>query len=550
MLNTRLVPLKSQYGLQDDRAATVQDSGRETEHPYGPNKVPAVVPFRPWLASRQLSFPSDSDCEQYLAFFFDDINACHPVVNEADFRTKSAQMVSSFRLSQRTKYLLALHYIIFACADVLLHVSRDKDPSQRPGRRWYRAASELVENLKSSGHGDISLVQYLVLEAFYLVHTDQAMKAYRVSGLACRLCFQLGLHQQSQWEEPMDCFATHMKQRILWTTFFVDRRIALSCGLPFGMSERDIEVELPAWIPDRDLHPDKPLAVASLEDSATVYLSCMVSFARLGGEVWDRVYSAKATRRPVDPESIAILDAKIKHYIDDVLPTMPLLASSTEQPRKRLRQHALVNTRFSHLRLLLRRRAMVSLNFSAQDGRLCGDLASDIVAQILQHRDEATQASSFRFHMATSLGWALLVLGAVLCKSLDQTDAASLNAAYAQAFQQGLELLKTLSSGLQLARRMLRDLTDIIRVAEVATERLTSKGDQNTEKTHLNGYHADHYANGQVTQHTPGFALPTTEAFVYVQQAPYSGFEMSWDGWNDLDLGGYDPVPGYGVSWI
>jgi len=268
------------------------------------SNTPAIVPFRSWLATRHLDFPPDLDCEQYIAFFFEDINACHPVVNEADFRTKSTAMILHFRCSQRTKYLLALHYIIFACADVLLHVSRDGDPSISPGRRWYKAASDLVESLKSSGHGDISLVQYLVLEAFYLVHTDQAMKAYQVSGLACRLCFQLGLHQQTQWEETSDCFAAHMKQRILWTTFFVDRRIALSCGLPFGMSERDIEVDLPARIPDRDLHPDRALPAASLEDSATVYLSCMVSFARLGGEVWDRVYSAKATTKPVDPESL------------------------------------------------------------------------------------------------------------------------------------------------------------------------------------------------------------------------------------------------------
>ena len=69
-----------------------------------------------------------------------------------------------------------------------------------------------------------------------------------------------------------------MKQRILWTTYFVDRRIALSCGRPYGMADRDIDVDLPVWISDKDLHPEKRLPQVNVEDSFMMYLSCMGTY--------------------------------------------------------------------------------------------------------------------------------------------------------------------------------------------------------------------------------------------------------------------------------
>jgi hypothetical protein len=76
----------------------------------------------------------------------------------------------------------------------------------------------------------------------------------------------------------------------------------------------------------------------------------------------------------------------------------------TQNPTIRhLRQKCLIYTRASHLRLLLRRRLMVDMTYSINDGRLCGRLAMDIVREIVPFRKEAAERSSFRFHMAVSL---------------------------------------------------------------------------------------------------------------------------------------------------
>jgi hypothetical protein len=202
---------------------------------------------------------------------------------------------------------------------------------------------------------------------------------------------------------------------------------------------------------DQDLSPDKPLPQPHTEESYMVYLDCMVQFARLGGEIWDMLFSAAALRQPQHAETIAILDAKIKHWIDDVLPSRPLVPQHANTSLRHRRQRCLVYTRAAHLRLLLRRRLMVSMNFSAADGRLCGNLAMDIVKQISQHSNEAGEQSSFRFHMAVSLGSALLILSTLLCRGL--VDLQNFYAQYSEAFRTGLTLLRQLGKGLHAARR-------------------------------------------------------------------------------------------------
>ena len=182
----------------------------------------------------------------YFDFFFDDdVGPCHPCVNETDFGARSERMISSPHLECRDSCFLALRCIDFACFNVLLGILSLEETRLSPGWKWYKAADELVGRSKFHEKKDLSLVQFLILGAFYSVHEDKPNTAYNISGYASRLCFQFGLHQQSRWEERSDSYFAHMKQRILWTAYSNDRRIALSCGRPCGISDKDIEVDPP-----------------------------------------------------------------------------------------------------------------------------------------------------------------------------------------------------------------------------------------------------------------------------------------------------------------
>ena len=127
------------------------------------------------------------------------------------------------------------------------------------------------------------------------------------------------------------------------------------------------------------------------------------------------MFSAGASKVTSNAQSIATLDAEIKHWADCVLPIKPLFPPNGQPLQRHSRYQILVYTRVSHLRLPLRRRLMVSLTYSGTDVRVCGEIVIEIVRQITYHSSEAGQASSSRFHMAVSLGDVLLILSTLLC---------------------------------------------------------------------------------------------------------------------------------------
>lgn len=78
--------------------------------------------------------------------------------------------------------------------------------------------------------------------------------------------------------------------------------------------------------------------------SANMYLSCMVAFGKFAGEVWDQVFSASAAKNNALDKVVFALDARIKHWQDTILPTVPLLSVSGAPSRTQLRQQNLVRT--------------------------------------------------------------------------------------------------------------------------------------------------------------------------------------------------------------
>lgn len=547
-----LSQIKQSMGITTDLTTGAESpastrTSRPSEVPSSLRREQSSAQLR--IGTKTVPFPNPPDYRDYLDYIFEDVNACHPCLNEGDFRARSAQMLGAPVLDRRESCFLALHFILFACVDILRHVSGPEDDGPPPGQKWYQAADELVGKSKFHGVGDLSLIQFLIFEAFYLTHEDRPNAAYNISGLACRLCYQFGLHQQSRWEEPADSYYTHMKQRILWTTYFVDRRIALSCGRPFGMNDSDITVDFPAYLDDKQVWPDAPLPRENLQTSFLPYMQCMVAFARFSGDIWEKVFSASAASNSA--EEVVVLDTRISHWSAQVLPTIPLLPPGGQPTVRHVRQHILVHTRVAHLRLLLRRSLMVSLTYSAHDGRLCGELAIDIVRLISQRSSEATEASSFRFHMAVSLSGALLILGTLLCRRLSELGLQDNYTSYAEAFRQGLALLRDLGTGLLAARRVLEDLKETINFVTALIDQPAPTPQQPLVRMPSNVEQLFPYGAVDFNQQSAaGYPYETMQTNGARQSGTYNNHEF--DGWTGPHSESHPPVQGnpHGVPWL
>jgi len=116
------------------------------------------------VGSTNFSFPHPADYQRYMDFLFNDLNLYYPCINEADFRMRSEHMLAAQTIHSSDICLLALHYIVFACADIAVDSFPVSVGAKPPGWHWIQAATDLAGQRELSGRGDLSLIQYLVLK--------------------------------------------------------------------------------------------------------------------------------------------------------------------------------------------------------------------------------------------------------------------------------------------------------------------------------------------------------------------------------------------------
>jgi hypothetical protein len=70
--------------------------------------------------------------------------------------------------------------------------------------------------------------------------------AYRIIGLAARMCLELGLHRR---DAVMRSFPSESDRlwvsKIFWSIYILDRRWSFGTGLPFVFQDDDIDPTLP-----------------------------------------------------------------------------------------------------------------------------------------------------------------------------------------------------------------------------------------------------------------------------------------------------------------
>lgn len=190
----------------------------------------------------------------------------------------------------------------------------------------------------------------------------------------------------------------------------------------------------------------------------------MVCWGKFVGDVWDQILSTSASRQGNVAENAIVLDARIRHWTENVLPTYPLLPPDRGPEVRHLRQRTVALTRLNNLRLLLRRKDMLSLKYDGGLGRMCGDLAIDTVERVKAHAPEAKIPSSFRHQMTAALGGAILILSTLLVRDLPSLGLQDKGAAYAESFRDAVGVLQDLAMYLQVARRVADDFKDVIHV--------------------------------------------------------------------------------------
>jgi hypothetical protein len=356
------------------------------------------------------------------------------------------------------------------------------DSKIMPGWHEVSRAEHLLSHASWLGKGNLLTIQCLILKASYLLYVEKCNASYDSMGNAVRLCYQIGLHNESSWKSSE--FDVIMRQRVFWSLFCLDRNISLVCGAPYLIRESDFRVNLPKRIDDRMLFPDKPIPEENEIMSAVTYQHIITQLGKLSSEVWDAMFGMSA-QRPVSQELIAIMDTRIKLLISEIpsqLQWMPenlqATTNSSLLPRYIIRQSLVfflvsqisiglywplvkIVQRANYLRLLLRQDEMVNLRHHRRTAEACVTIAESSVDAVYTYHMSHWKQPTDRYGSVFYMTFAIIPLISVIIKD-NQNDAIRLAAV--ESLRKALFILQDISPGFAFARHTLERFRPTIQV--------------------------------------------------------------------------------------
>ncbi|GAA5832169.1 hypothetical protein JCM11251_004266 [Rhodosporidiobolus azoricus] len=110
---------------------------------------------------------------------------------------------------------------------------------------YYAKAMEHLEVIV--GLHDLKNVQALMLMVMFSFRSPEAPGIWYLVGINMRVCASLGLHRRVPPVQArrMSPYILQLRKRIFWSAYTLDRMMAMSLGRPAGISDHDIDIELP-----------------------------------------------------------------------------------------------------------------------------------------------------------------------------------------------------------------------------------------------------------------------------------------------------------------
>lgn len=148
---------------------------------------------------------------------------------------------------------------------------------------------------------------------YYFMRDDEST-AWRIIGMAGRMCMELGLHHRetygSLFDNEEECAAA---VRVFWSVYCLDRRWSFGTGLPFVLQDTDIDPLLP-----------RP-------DESVPYLIAMVAYGHIASRVWKYV-SNTDSNAPISREDIGYLDYQSLQWLRSIPDSLKYQHPNSQDP--------------------------------------------------------------------------------------------------------------------------------------------------------------------------------------------------------------------------
>ncbi|KAJ5281392.1 hypothetical protein N7478_006764 [Penicillium angulare] len=318
------------------------------------------------------------------------------------------------------------------------------------GQRLYLSIKPVIESKLWEPHG-IKNIQLFAIVATYHFHTDDDAMAYRLIGLAARMCLEMGLHRrdalmklfpnENQWEEVT---------RVFWTVYSLDRRWSFGTGLPFVIQDEDIDPTLPE------------------PDTSLLYLRCMISYNRISSKIW---YSGLGSEGTTDirRDEIGYLDYQVLQWykqVPDELKFYPVESpkngESASRGMRRLR--VLLYLRMNQLRILIYRPVLHSAASILED-RAHAQTVVDIAKDTVRVLTRLNQMSDIYRTQQITFNYFLVAALAVLFLAVCHTPS-DFNRQVRDEFYMALDLINGFSTKSYVSKRLWKTIKGLRKIGE------------------------------------------------------------------------------------
>lgn len=234
------------------RSAVVQDSRTE----------PAELPI-------ELSEVPSEIADRLLAGYLRHIATRFPVIHSVWARSLHTRRHSLSDTFERS----TLH-LVYAAAGRFLETAGETGDFGARGH--YESASQSLGAILD--YNDIRTAQTLMLMAVYCLRDSVGLGAWTYSRTALLIAIDRGLHRQARGMSELT-LPNELRKRFFWACYSFDRQISIPMGRPFGISDRDIDLEMPLDIDEDSL--EGQVASYDLGSSQPSRSTTLTSFIRI-----------------------------------------------------------------------------------------------------------------------------------------------------------------------------------------------------------------------------------------------------------------------------
>ncbi|KAL4888016.1 fungal-specific transcription factor domain-containing protein [Aspergillus ambiguus] len=261
-------------------------------------------------------FPSPAEADLLISAFFSYVEANFYYFDKTTFCSQLSSLYKSgLSLSAADHKFICLAVTVFAMGSQFAHLHEfenlstaegtDIEQTGIPGARFFSYAQRLIPRIIA--YPSLEGVLSCLLTALYVLPNHNTNTCYTYLGLALRIAICLGLHQKPD-DTGLPPSLSETRNRIFWTTYSIERRIAISLGYPETLQGKDIDCALPERQADLDppgsWQVDRLLAYTKL----TLLLNKSIQFRPMDKRATEEIRSQLLAWKDGLPAELTALD--------------------------------------------------------------------------------------------------------------------------------------------------------------------------------------------------------------------------------------------------